>query len=376
MNDTQSIENGYLVLTMMPSLYCPYNCSHCYLSLEQRRDPYVMPIHEVSKILRKIYDYYKLERQLDSIVIKSYYYGGEPLSMGLDYMQSMFDAFDEILPKEEGFDISHVVLSSLLTDDLESWLPFIRDRCNSYIQTSYDGLMRGKGYLKRWERQVKKVIASGIRVATISVVNSELLENGAEKTINYLGDLGITESGWLPFMLNEQNNGAKYDRYAPTLTAFNDFMIDLTSEWHRLESIGVSVPIVGEAVFIAEKLSSGDSSNMAVQTLFLLPDGTICLPDYMDGYKEFLRPFGNILEADSFSEIVNSEARTDYMLKQFLRNNNPECRKCEFKNSCLMEFAKENKGSDECFGGKRFAEWISSQGSVRQLAHEKSGDLF
>lgn len=96
-------------------------------------------------------------------------------------------------------------------------------------------------------------------------------------------------------------------------------------------------------------------SNMCGQTLFLLPNGDFVLPNYKDGYKEYMHKFGNILEADtSFHDILVSAERRRYMLRQVTRNRNPECQRCDYKNACLLEFAKPNKADDECFGAKRF----------------------
>lgn len=51
-----TIENGYFVFTIMPTLHCPYNCKHCYLSKEQRADKSVMSLKDLRVICRKIYD--------------------------------------------------------------------------------------------------------------------------------------------------------------------------------------------------------------------------------------------------------------------------------------------------------------------------------
>nr|WP_255260227.1 hypothetical protein [Pseudomonas sp.]QDQ70578.1 hypothetical protein pJBCL41_00505 [Pseudomonas sp.] len=74
-----------------------------------------------------------------------------------------------------------------------------------------------------------------------------------------------------------------------------------------------------------------------------------------DGWKEYLHSFGNILEPGvTFRDILCSRERMVYLRRQMRRNNNPECTSCEFRNACLLEFAKPNKPDDECFGAKRF----------------------
>lgn len=53
-----TIENGYFVFTIMPTLHCPYNCKHCYLSLEQRRDTTTMTIEQMREVCRKVDAYW------------------------------------------------------------------------------------------------------------------------------------------------------------------------------------------------------------------------------------------------------------------------------------------------------------------------------
>lgn len=362
-----NIESGYFVFTIMPSLYCQYNCDHCYLSLEQRRNTHIMSIQDMEVVISKVADYYNSRPHLISKTIIAYYYGGEPTSMGIPYFESMVDLFERYMPKGDGYDVKHVVLSSLLGVDIELWAPFLKSRCGGYIQTSYDGLMRGKNYVRQWEKKVRECSDQGLSVATISVVNSELIEAGADSTLRYLADLGVVETGWLPFMLNEQNVGMKYDRYAPTMTAYNDFMIQLATSYQQLSNLKRVTPEIGELNFVLSMGRQSGMSNMAGQTLFLLPDGTLCLPDYKDGYKEYFHNFGNIL-TQTFDEILRSKQRQQYMVKQALRNGNNECMTCSHKDRCLMEFAKPNKLNDECFGGKRFIDFALNNFPASQAA--------
>lgn len=356
-----TIEQGYLVFTFMPSLYCPYNCSHCYLSIEQRRSKFIMPDENLRLMLNKVRDYY-LRTGLDEVTVVVYYYGGEPTSMGLDYFNRTLNIFDECLPEEMGFSVRHVMLSSVLGLNVAAWVPLLKNRFNSYIQTSYDGLMRGKNYLRKWEDKVKEIISSGIRVATISVVNEELASIGGSETYRYLKKLGVSECGWLPFMLNEQNQGEKYARFASSMTTFNDFMISLSDE-HFADDTAQRLA-VGEIEFVKSIVNSGSYSNASLQTLFILPDGTVCLPDYKDGWQEYFKEFGNLVEAKSFEEVLHSPARLSHVMRQVKKNGNEECQSCKYGNRCLIEFAKPNNPKDECFGGKRFVEHILKNAPV------------
>ena len=73
---------------------------------------------------------------------------------------------------------------------------------------------------------------------------------------------------------------------------------------------GLKMPSIGEAHFAVDRAAGGDLSNMAGQTLFLLPDGKFVLPNYRDGWKEYMHSFGNILEPETtFRDILCSRER-------------------------------------------------------------------
>jgi sulfatase maturation enzyme AslB (radical SAM superfamily) len=365
---TDTIENGYFVFTLMPSLYCPYNCKHCYLSKEQRSDKTLMSLDDFRMVCRKIHTYFE-EQQPPRRTIIAYNYGGEPTAAGPEYFLAYSRIMDEELPASAGYEVRHVMLTSMLGVDLDVWAPIWHEHCNGYVQTSYDGDMRSSNYVRKWEAKVREAVGRGLKVATISVVNSALLEQGASRTLDLLAELGVEETGWLPFMLNEQNDRpGQYDRFAPTMTAFNDFMIEMLNHWYRGKVQGLKMPSIGEAHFAVNRAAGSDLSNMAGQTLFLLPDGKFVLPNYRDGWKEYMHSFGNILEPETtFRDILCSRERILYMRRQSTRNNNPECRHCEFRNACLLEFAKPNKPNDECFGAKRFVAHAIARNGIEPL---------
>lgn len=350
-----TIENGYFVFTLMPTLHCPYNCKHCYLSKEQRSDKSVMSLDDLRSVCKKVHAYFEEQQPVQRTII-AYNYGGEPTAAGPEYFEGYVQMMAEEFPVAAGYQVRHVMLTSMLGVDLDVWAPLWKQHCNGYVQTSYDGDMRSGNYVRKWELKVTEAIRRGLQVATISVVNSDLLTQGPRQTLDKLRALGIQESGWLPFMLNDQNDTpGKYDVLAPTMKGFNDFMIEMLDYWYELQEQGIRAPAIGEAHFAVEKMKGNAMSNMAGQTLFLLPNGDLVLPNYRDGWKEYLHSFGNILEpGTSFRDILCSRERLVYLRRQMRRNNNPECTACEFRNACLLEFAKPNKPDDECFGAKRF----------------------
>src|SRR5690606_36489484 len=176
---------------------------------------------------------------------------------------------------------------------------------------------------------------------------------------DYLTELGIQEASFLPFMLNEQNKGEKYERLAPPMREYSQFMIKLTERWIELKKQGKKPPQIGQTYFILSRENSPTEANIAGQTLFLLPDGDFVLPDDRDRWLEFMQPFGNILTQD-FKEILHSPVRRAYLRRQYTGNMNPECLGCEHKRQCLMEFWKENREGDDCFGARDYVEWVTS----------------
>lgn len=351
-----SIENGYFIFTLMPSLRCSLNCPHCYLSKEQRRNSPIMKLEDLEIACQKVDDYYQ-KNNIKNKLIVFYWYGGEPTEMGIDYFTQATLMMNRIFNEEKGYTVKHTILTSLLTIDTEIWFPFFKKYCNNHFQSSFDGLMRGKNYVKKWEEKIKQAKDYGLSIGTISVVNHELLKVGAKEIINYLSNLGVKEISFLPFMWNEQNDGASYNKYAPTMNAWSDFMIEASEEYFYRKENGIFVPEIGQLSFIMHQKEQPMMANVAAQTLFLLPNGDFVLPDYKKGYQEYMRVFGNILESE-FDNVLKSSERKSYLRKQVLRDSNEECLNCEHADKCVMEFWKKNRESDDCFGGKRYVEWL------------------
>ncbi len=353
LQDQFSIETGYFVFTLMPSLRCSLNCPHCYLSKEQRRNSPIMSLKDLEITCNKIYSYYS-QKNIKEKTLMCYWYGGEPTEMGQQYFISAFELINSIFKKEDGYNVKHTVLTSLLTID-SSWFEIFKKYGDNHFQTSFDGLMRGINYVKKWERKVREAQDYGLEISTISVVNHELIKESPIKIINYLADLNIKETSWLPFMWNEQNDGAMYERFAPKMEQWSDFMIEMTK--HTLDNPQKRFPELGQLWFILTQKERLGHANIASQTLFLLPEGDFVLPDYKNGYQEYMRKFGNILEQD-FESILKGTERKSYLRKQVLKNNNTECLSCDHQDKCVMEFWKDNRKNDDCFGGKKYIEWV------------------
>ncbi len=370
-----SIESGYFVFTLMPSLFCHLTCPHCYLSKEERADKTILSPEMIELACKKIDAYWDSKFIKDRTVI-CYWYGGEPTSMGIPMFKDMADRINSVFTADKGYFVKHIVLTSLVSVR-DPWFDVFREYGAGEFQTSYDGDMRGGSYVRKWERRVRAAKEQGLRVSTISVVNHELLEQGPERTLDYLSDLGIAETSWLPFMWNEQNSNGSYDKYAPTMERWSEFMTALTRHWLKRKEAGEHVPEIGQMRFILSQSEKDGLANIAAQTLFLMPNGDFVLPDYDNGWKEFMKPFGNILTQD-FHEVLSSPARRAYLRRQATRNGNPECLSCEHQDSCVMEFWKENRQGDDCFGGKRYVEWLkaNSEGILVEIGSAASTQLF
>lgn len=354
-----TIEQGYFVFTLMPSLYCELNCPHCYLSKEQRRSRERLSVEQLLSICQKVDAYYQ-GRGLRQKTVICYWYGGEPTTLGESYFTEACEAINGVFAMDKGYSTRHAVLSSLIGVS-ESWMSLFHRYCSGALQTSYDGAMRGKGYVRKWEKAVKTAQLTGLNVSTISVVNQALLADGASRTLDYLSDLGIEQASFLPYMLNQQNaSTGAYLRFAPTMSRYSRFMIELNQRYDERTRAGMHVPVIGQREFILQKSQEDRYGNIAAQTLFLLPNGDLALPDYGDGgYQEFLRPFGNILE-QSFAEVLCSAERRAYLRKQLQRAENQECQSCEHTNKCIMEFWKTNRAGDDCFGARRYVTWLTN----------------
>ena len=365
-----SIEQGYFVFTMMPSLRCSLNCPHCYLTTDQRRNSPIMTVDQLEVACLKVADYYNKKDDIKRKVIVFYWYGGEPTEMGVDYMIDAFKRIEKVFPESKGYYVRHEVLTSLIKIN-DSWFDIFKTWGRGHFQTSFDGLMRGKSYVKLWDKRVRQAIDLGLSVSTISVVNNKLMEDGPKAMLDYLCDLGVDEISFLPFMINENNEGDKYEKYAPPMSGYSDFMIELTDYWYEKKKNGEKVPYIGQMSYILSRQKTSASANIAGQTMFLLPEGDFVLPDYRNGYLEYMKPFGNIF-TDSFSDILSSPSRRDYLRKQYMRNGNSDCAGCEHKNHCIMEFWKENRVGDDCFGAKKYTSWlIKKEHGENALSYDK-----
>lgn len=370
-----SIESGYFVFTMMPSLYCHLKCPHCYLSVEQRADRTILSPEDIEVACRKV-DAYWDQLGLTERTVVCYWYGGEPTSMGIPKFRELVATINGIFTRDKGYSVNHVVLSALVSAR-DDWFDVFHELCDGTIQSSYDGPMRGSSYVKKWERRMRDARAAGLRTVTISVLNRELLEMGPDAVLDYLSDLGVVETSFLPFMLNDQNaSTGKYDELAPTMNEWSDFMIALTKRWVERKDLGLQVPMIGQMAFILGQGERPAMANIAAQTLFLLPNGDFVLPDYRNGYQEFMQPFGNILRQD-FASILHSPARRRYLRRQVLRNGNPDCVQCPHAGQCVMEFWKPNRDGDDCFGGRRYVEWLLANApTIREAMGETNIVLF
>ncbi len=303
-------------------------------------------------------DAYWDERGIKERTVVCYWYGGEPTSMGIELFKDMADRINFVFNKDKNYQVKHIILTSLVSLR-DAWFDVFNQYGNGEFQTSYDGIMRGGAYVRKWERRVKDAISHGLKISTISVVNSEILQQGPENTLDYLSSLGVKETSWLPFMWNDQNSSGAYEKYAPSMDKWSEFMQGLTTHWVRRKTTGSFVPEIGQMRFIISQAERSGLANIAAQTLFLMPNGDFVLPDYEMGWKEFMRPFGNII-SQNFKDILNSPSRRNYLRRQALRNGNAECLSCEFQDSCVMEFWKENRENDDCFGGKKYVSWLKN----------------
>jgi len=359
------IESGHLILTMMPSLYCKLDCPHCYLSKEQRRDKTILSAEDIQSICNKVHHYYS-SKNIKNKKIDFYWYGGEPTSMGVEYFEKLLLTINSSF--DSSYKIKHILLSALVGVKIDEWVPLLNTYFNSSIQTSYDSTMRGDRYMKNWKKKVSELNSNNIRVTTISVINSHIIADGATFTHKLLTSLNIVESGWLPFQKNTVNDitGA-YDELSPSMDNFSNFMINLT-EINRTSDTPF---FIGEEDFIYAMSNSDKPSNMGLQTLFLLPDGTLCMPDYDKDNVEFLQNFGNILTSD-LEDILISKNKRDWNRRQISKNNNNECTKCDFKNYCLMEFWKQNIPNDDCYGASKYITWLFNNPTTKLVTRAEN----
>ena len=166
------IEQGRLILTMMPSLYCKLDCPHCYLTKQQRHSKDCLSLEQIKTTVEKIKRYYQ-QKEIHKATIDIYWYGGEPTTMGVELFSSMCTIINSTF---KNHNVKHTLLSALVGVNLNQWTAVIKQYCNSKIQTSYDGLMRGKRYDKAWQKKIENCLNQAKAQGTISkTVNTQLM---------------------------------------------------------------------------------------------------------------------------------------------------------------------------------------------------------
>ncbi|SFV85795.1 hypothetical protein MNB_SUP05-SYMBIONT-4-1262 [hydrothermal vent metagenome] len=93
---------------MMPSLYCKLDCPHCYLTKDQRRSKDCLTLEQIKTTVEKIKDYYH-DKNIGSVAIDIYWYGGEPTTMGVQLFSDMCDIINKAFEK---YKVRHTLLSA------------------------------------------------------------------------------------------------------------------------------------------------------------------------------------------------------------------------------------------------------------------------
>jgi len=392
MNRILNIENGYFVFTIFSSLRCDLNCKHCYLSKYDRMNSPSLDLErDFREVCTKILNYYN-KKDLKKIDIICYWYGGEPTVLGPKYFYKAKSITEQVF-QNTNINIKHQILSNLVSDNVSKWIPLYKSMCDSYVQSSYDYLMRGTNYLEKWKKNIKKIKEAGINISAINVINNTMI--GKEREIyNELVSLNIDEIGFLPFMKNTTNMaefGENYIENSATMNEYSEFIIEFTKiAFEKLdfnkENLGLEISIgtLSHIFFNYFNKSNNEETNIinniAGQTMFLLPKGDFVLPDYKNNYfkekqyiqkfsseqpdfrnncidngVEYLKKFENVLSND-FEAVLNSPERQKYLKKQMERDNQQECLNCEYSQECLMEFWKTTNldNSGECPGAKKY----------------------
>lgn len=119
-------DNRHLILTILPTLDCNFNCTYCY---EESRPPKYMS----KKTEDNIYDFIKSYSKIDYVYIV--WYGGEPL---LNF-SSIKSISEKLLNDKKEFSASMVTNGYLLNADIAEQLEYLKI---SSIQITLDGLAK------------------------------------------------------------------------------------------------------------------------------------------------------------------------------------------------------------------------------------------
>ena len=287
-----------------PTNACNLYCSHCFVP-EQKKDTKIMSTQEVDTILLKLYEYFKNDKL--SIV----WHGGEPALAGENFYKHILDNYRQP-------NVKHGMQTNLTLIN-EKWYPIIEKLFDGRIGTSFDITRNLAGSFDKfnhlWEKRLTEV-KKRFYVMAKMILTKQIMQKGAEWTVNLLEKIGVQEFVLEHFMTFGNGKQHEDEYYVPYSEYF--FFVLKVRELLLNGNSAVRIRAYPSDDYFVRELEKGRTSGFfrgacAESTLVIEPDGRVSYCPIASAND--MAYFGNIY-TDSMDDILCNENRVDIISRQ------------------------------------------------------------
>ena len=342
-----SVETGYFNPHLWVTYKCPNTCAACYLkALKPEEKSPDMKLEDLDKLLVSVLDYRKQWEH-----IKFTIYGAEPQALPPSYYHDIMKVVNKHFP---GARFNMYSSLQFVTDEwIDLWKAFAATSEPFPIAASYDMGMRGEEYNKKLFNSIDRIKAAGVPVCVMSVVNKDMIKQGAKAYIDVLEKHNIIAGFSLKPFIPIRGAWDSWNKWAANMAEFSDFAIDCHQE---LLDRGFG-PMSGMAHDICH--TNDVSTNLGGETIFIDGWMRFLYMAYGEDKAEYLQEFGRFSDKSSFADIINSPQRKKFFIDQRMMAGRQDCPICDYAGRCLYEAYKQDyDNSGECTGAKKFVKWM------------------
>lgn len=332
------MDNGHFSLILLPTLSCDADCDYCF----ENKSAHNLDLVQLADILGKVTDYMD-ENAIEGLSI--YWQGGEVLTLSPDWFRRAHELIQKTFAARKKQAVNY--LQSNLISYGKGWNEVIAEMFGNTVGTSMDfpnlyRKLKGGGpgeYQRVWERKVREAREAGIEIGVIAIPNQRTLELGAERLYSYFVD----ELGIRSFQVNTPFPGGFQSTAKMGFPLDNEglsrFAAELADIWmERGFEGGVRM---GPFDKLLDHFLHGQrdfhciwQSNCANDFFCIDPSGHVAQCDcWVASYPQFR--FGNVLEADSLSELLlGSPVRQRLQSRPGRLMQKEDCLDCKYLSLC------------------------------------------
>lgn len=332
-----------ITVYLKPSNYCTVDCTHCYLSTEDRATRNIIDDKTLFDALIPAQKQAKITNQPIQLI----WHGGEPLTLPdtsidqtIDFYHHSNTIFNKVF---EGIEYQQYIQTSLIHYS-SKFAPLIKTQHGGFISTSYDKFRHIKGsksrYTDLWESKITQAKNDGLALGITLVPDASMADyDECLKTALYLKNLGF-ETVHIDRGIGSEPSIPNNHQHSTILK--------------HLFSIQLEYDIEFSAVSAGINLIHNLQKNIFSPSDRWLP---ACTKSFFT-----IEPTGNthacpdIAASDSWSLEADTINRTRWIRKQVLKPNNSLCQSCTFLPACQggCPITPIFDDSNECAGYKSF----------------------